>query len=384
MAEPTIAYIGLGSNLGDRSGTIESALAALQGHADIEVIRRSELRETPPLGDGSQGSYRNGVCEIRTTLAPDALLGVLRATEDALGRRRDGKWTSRTIDLDLLLFGQEVVRTAELTVPHAQMHLRSFVLDGLCRLDRDFVHPVLGEPMHVLAERLNGADFALDPSVPQLVSVAGIIGVGKTTLANNLAGMLAAAVWREPYDTNPYMPEVYAGRKELALDSQLYFLVNRADQLARDALAGGTIFLTDYVFEKELIYARRLLNGEQLKLYESIYRSFTDRVASPVLVIYLEDSPQECLMRIHRRNRPYEQDITAGFLEQLHGDYEHLFSDWHRCPVIRVPAATLIGGGDAAVEHLAGQVRAYVRANDRAAAAAVCESDTNGSSQDNR
>jgi len=384
MAEPTIAYIGLGSNLGDRRQTIESAVAALDGHADIEVTRRSELRETPPLGDVSQERYLNGVCEIRTTLRPEELLGALRQIEDALGRKRNGRWTSRTIDLDLLLFGQEVVSTAELTVPHAQMHLRSFVLDGLRRLAPDFVHPVLGEPVRELAERLNGADFALDPGVPQLVSVAGIIGVGKTTLANKLAGMLGTSVLREPYDTNPYMPEVYAGRKEFALDSQLYFLVNRADQLARDALAAGRIFVTDYVFEKELIYAQRLLNGQQLKLYESIYRAFVDRVASPVLVIYLMDSPEECLTRIHRRNRSYEQDIRADFLARLHGDYEQLFADWRTCPVVRVPAGELISGGDAAVEHLAGQVRAYVATEERAAVAAVCESDTDGRGKNNR
>ena len=216
------------------------------------------------------------------------------------------------------------------------------------------------------------------------MSVAGIIGVGKTTLASKLAGMLEGPVLREPYDTNPYMPEVYAGRKEFALDSELYFLVNRAEQLARDALSAGRIFVTDYVFEKELIYAGRLLNGQQLKLHESIYRAFVDRVAAPVLVIYLLDSPEECLTRIHRRNRPYEQEITAGFLAQLHSDYEKLFADWRTCPVMRVPAGELISGGDAAVERLAGQVRAYVATEERPAVAAVCENRTDGSSQDNR
>jgi len=384
MAEPTIAYIGLGGNLGDRRRTIENAVAALQGRADIEVLRRSELRETPPLGDVSQERYLNGVCEIRTTLGPEELLGALREIEDALGRERNGRWTSRTIDLDLLVFGQEVVRTAELTVPHPQMHLRSFVLDGLCRLAPEVVHPVLGEPVRVLAERLNGADFALDPGAPQLVSVAGIIGVGKTTLADKLAGLLGTSVLREPYDTNPYMPQVYAGRKEFALDSELYFLVNRAEQLARDTLAAGRIFVTDYVFEKELIYARRLLNDQQLTLHESIYRAFVDRVAAPVLVIYLMDSPEECLTRIHRRNRPYEQEITADFLTRLHSDYEQLFADWRTCPVMRVPAGELISGGDAAVERLAGQVRAYVATEERAAVAAVCENRTDERSKDNR
>jgi len=384
MAEPTIAYIGLGGNLGDRARFIESALAVLTAAERIEVTRVSDLWETPPLSGADQPNYLNGVCEVKTTLGAPGLLGVLQATEAVLGRRHDGTWTSRIIDLDLLLFGAHIIKTDDLIVPHPQMHLRSFVLDGLCRLAPDFVHPVLGEPIRVLAERLNGADFVLNPRAAQLVSVAGIIGVGKTTLASKLAGLLGTSALCEPYDTNPYMPKVYAGRKEFALDSELYFLVNRAAQVARDALTGGKVFVTDYVFEKELIYARRLLNDQQLKLHESIYRAFVDRVAAPVLVIYLMDSPAECLERIHRRNRPYEQEITADFLTRLHSDYEQLFADWRICPVMRVPAGELICGGDAAVERLAGQVKAYIATAERAAVAAVGENRTDGRSKDNR
>jgi deoxyadenosine/deoxycytidine kinase len=235
----------------------------------------------------------------------------------------------------------------------------------------------------VLAERLNGADFARDARVPQLVSIAGIIGVGKTTLANKLAGLLDAKVLREPYDTNPYMPEVYAGRRELALDSQLYFLVNRAEQLSAEALGTDDAFLTDYVFAKELIYARRLLSERQLRLYESIYRSFADRVTPPVLVVYLQDSPAACLERVHRRNRPYEQEITAAFLTQLQGDYERLFADWRVCPVVRAGASALIAGGDAAVERVAAQVKAYIAADDAMVVAAPT-SEPDGNSEDNR
>jgi 2-amino-4-hydroxy-6-hydroxymethyldihydropteridine diphosphokinase len=381
MTKATIAYIGLGSNLGERAEYIGNAVASLSRHEGIEVARVSELRETPPLGDLDQPAYLNGVCEIRTTLAPDELLGALQATEDALGRRRHGKWTARVIDLDLLLFGDQVIHRGNLTVPHPEMHLRSFVLGGLCQLAPDLVHPVLGESIRVLAERLNGADFVRDAQVPQLVSVAGIIGVGKTTLANKLAGLLEAQVLREPYDTNPYMPQVYAGHKELALDSQLYFLVNRAEQLSGRALAPQNVFLMDYVFAKELIYARRLLNDRQLELYESIYRSFADKVMPPVLAIYLSDSPEACLRRVRQRNRPYEQEITVPFLAQLRDDYDRLFADWQTCPLLRVSASALIDGADAAVRHLAAQVRAYVAARDATAAVIACESETNGSNQ---
>jgi deoxyguanosine kinase len=360
MNEWVTAYIGLGSNLGDRERTIRAALQMLGGNGSIEVTRVSGLRETAPLGRKEQRDYLNGVAEIRTRLEPPELLGRLKAVEAALGRQPHDKWASRTIDLDLLLYGNRIVRENGLTVPHPDVHLRAFVLDGLCQLNPDLIHPLLKEPVSELSQRVDGGNFVLDPAAPQLISVAGVIGVGKTTLARKLGEVLQAPVLLEPYDTNPFLREVYAGKCELALDSQLYFLVHRSQQLDREVLPPGRIAITDYVFEKEMIYARRLLNPAQLALYESIYRTFAERVTPPALVIYLYDTPAHCLERIHRRSRPYEQGVSLEFLEALDRGYQDLFAHWKACPVIRVPAARLTGYADAVVEQLVFQVKAYV------------------------
>lgn len=354
------AYIGLGSNLGDRERSIRDALGMLGGNGSIEVARVSDIQETAPLGQVEQPRYLNGVAEIRTDLKPAELLAKLKATEAALGRQPNTSWQSRPIDLDLLLYGDEVVNVSGLTVPHPDIHLRSFVLDGLCQLNPQLVHPVLKESVSELSRRLGGGSFLLDPKAPQVVSIAGVIGVGKTTLARKLAEVLPAEVLPEPYDTNPFLPQVYAGKSELALDSQLYFLVNRAEQLSPDRLTRGKVFVTDYVFDKELIYARRLLDGHQLQLYERVYPAFVRKAAKPTLVIYLEDSPCNCLDRIHGRNRPYEQTMGLGFLESLDGDYKRLFADWKASPVIRVPASELTGYASDVVERLVHQVRAYI------------------------
>jgi 2-amino-4-hydroxy-6-hydroxymethyldihydropteridine diphosphokinase len=377
MTEQVTAYIGLGSNLGDRAGSIRKALARLGDSGRVEVTRVSDLKETSPLGEMAQPKYLNGVAEVRTALTPDELLQALKATEAALGRGPHGKWEPRPIDLDLLLFGGQVIDTNELVVPHPQMHLRTFVLHGLSRIDPQIVHPLLGETVGELARRLGGGDFVIRPEAPQLVSVAGIIGAGKTTLARKLADMLAGELLQEPYDTNPFLPEVYAGKRELALDSQLYFLVNRARQIGRDLLRPGQVFVTDYVFEKEPIYARLLLDVEQLGLYESIYQPFAQRVTTPALVVYLEDSPRSCLERIHQRNRPYEQRITLEFLEELDGQYRRLFAGWKACPVIRIPVSTLSGYDEAVLEHVVRQVKAYVAWNDRSGGGTreVCSTD---------
>lgn len=360
MAERIAACIGLGSNLGDRRRSIREALTALDRRPDIEVTRVSDVKETPPLGQASEPHYLNAVAEIHTTLTPEGLLGVLMATEDVLGRTRRGRWGPRTIDLDLLLFGRQIVHLPHLIVPHPQMHLRSFVLDGLCQLDGQIVHPLFHEPVCELARRLGGCDFVLDPAGPQLVSIGGPIGVGKTTLVKRLAAALDGQVLLEPYDTNPFLAKVYAGRKDLALDSQLYFLLHRADQLRAEALSQERVSLTDYVFPKELIYARRLLDTDQLALYERVYEVFARTVKAPALVIYLTDSPARCLERIHRRNRPYEQQIALDFLEALHQDYERLFERWRACPRIRLSASKVGTNDEAAIEHVALQVKAYI------------------------
>jgi len=331
--------------------------------SDIEVARASEIIETTPLaqapdsqnrGQAEQPEYLNAVAELMTTLGPDELHKTLADIETTLGRVHQEKWSPRTIDLDILLFGQEVIDSPHLTIPHLQMHVRSFVLKGLCQLNGDLVHPVMKESVTELADRLNGCDFAPNPDLPQLVSIAGVIGVGKTTLAGKLADRLVCKVLFEPYDTNPFLPEVYAGKKELALDSQLYFLTSRVEQLGRSLMTQGQIRISDYVFDKELIYARRLLDAQQLALYEEIYLPLAAKVTAPVLVIYMIDSPQNCLERIHRRNRPYEQQIELRFLETLSSDYGRLFADWKTCPVIRVPKSE-----DADIQHLAEQIRYY-------------------------
>jgi deoxyadenosine/deoxycytidine kinase len=122
------------------------------------------------------------------------------------------------------------------------------------------------------------------------------------------------------------------------------------------------VFVTDYIFDKELIYARRLLDGDQLKLYEGIYPPFAEKAATPSVVVYLEDSPGNCLARIHSRNRSYEQRMKIEFLEALDGDYKRLFANWRTSPVIRVPASRLTGYADDVVAHLVRQVRAYLPA----------------------
>jgi 2-amino-4-hydroxy-6-hydroxymethyldihydropteridine diphosphokinase len=354
------AYIGLGSNLGDRHKNIDAALGLLGDSADIELVQVSSIIETEPLGDSEHPQYLNGVAQIKTTLPAEQLHKKMGEIEITLGRVRPDKWSPRTIDLDLLLFGDQIIQSNTLTVPHRQMHLRTFVLAGLCELNGDLLHPVIGVSMKELLSRLNGGDFAINPKVPQLISVAGIIGVGKTTLTTKLSDMLGCKYLLEPYDKNPFLSDVYAGNKDLALDSQLFFLAGRINQTAAGSLRPSELAVSDYVFEKELIYARRLLDERQLALYEDIYHHIDSQGSKAVLVIYLADSASGCLERIHQRNRPYEQQIELDFLQTLSDDYEKLFADWKSCPVIRLSVSEFDCRSDDDVSDLLKQIKRYV------------------------
>ncbi len=363
MTQHTTVYIGLGSNLGEREKFIRNAVKMLDEAENIEVFRVSDIIETSPLGQMNQPKYLNAVAEIETSLNAEYLYKMLVDIEKMLGREKKEKWASRIIDLDLLLFGREIINTPNLIVPHPQMHLRSFVLKGMCELNPELVHPVINESMKELTGRLNGFDYVLNPDIQQVISVGGIIGVGKTTLAEKLAKLLGGKLLLEAYDTNPYMPEVYAGKKQYALDSQLYFLTTRTEQLNPGVLTTGQIAISDYVFDKELIYARRLLDARQLRLYERTFPPLAEQVIPPVLVIYLQDSPRDCLERIHKRNRPYEQKIELKFLEALDSDYQQLFKNWKACPVIRKQMSQFDCTRDSDLQDLASQIKCYIATN---------------------
>lgn len=359
-SQTTTAYIALGANLGDRKANIEAAARLLDSCERITLTGLSTLVETEPLGPTDQPKYMDAVACIETDLSPQALFEKMVSIEQGLGRVRGEKWGPRTIDVDLVLYGSEVISSPALTVPHSQMHLRSFVLKSMCQLNGELMHPVLKRSINELAARLNGGDFSLSPDRAQLISIAGVIGVGKTTLACGLAEALGCAMIAEAYDTNPYMPQVYAGRQDLALDSQLYFLNSRTEQLDKNKLAAGAAVVSDYVFDKEMIYATRTLSAAQLESYVHRHDRVAGAVAKPVLVVYLYDSPAACLKRIDLRNRPYEKQIDLDTLQAFAQDYDRLFAGWRQSPVIRLDASRFNCTDAAEVRILADEVRHYV------------------------
>ena len=148
----TRAFVGIGSNLGDREATIRHALSELARVPGVQVVRVSMLRETDPVGITDQPRFLNGAAEIETTLDARGLLDALLAVERTLGRLRTGpRFGPRTIDLDLLVFGGEILDEPGLHVPHPRLHERRFALQPLADLDPRLEIPGRGTVATLLA-----------------------------------------------------------------------------------------------------------------------------------------------------------------------------------------------------------------------------------------
>ncbi|HKX47215.1 MAG TPA: 2-amino-4-hydroxy-6-hydroxymethyldihydropteridine diphosphokinase [Gaiellaceae bacterium] len=147
----TVAYVGLGANVGPREVTLLRAVDLLTEEDDVEVLAVSQLRETDPVGIVDQPRFLNGVAQIETSLPPRALLELLLRTEQSLGREREERWGPRTVDLDLLVYGDLTVDEPGLRVPHPRLHERRFALEPLAELDPELDVPGLGSVSAVLA-----------------------------------------------------------------------------------------------------------------------------------------------------------------------------------------------------------------------------------------
>ena len=148
----TTAFVGIGSNLGDRETNLRRAIELLSAEEGIDVVGVSEIRETEPVGPVEQGPFLNGAVQLETALPPGKLLKRLLSVESRLGRVRAERWGPRTIDLDLLLYGDERIDEPGLSVPHPRLHERRFVLEPLTDLDPGLRIPGQGSASTLLAE----------------------------------------------------------------------------------------------------------------------------------------------------------------------------------------------------------------------------------------
>lgn len=151
-----IAYLSLGSNMGDKVSYIQQAVSFLQESGEVTLVRSSTLYETEPWGYKNQDWFVNAVIEVKTKFSPQELLAHCQAVEKKLGRGRNPAipWGERTIDIDILFYGTQIISEPDLKIPHVHMHERAFVLVPLLELIPEFKHPVLDKTILELHEEL--------------------------------------------------------------------------------------------------------------------------------------------------------------------------------------------------------------------------------------
>jgi len=176
------------------------------------------------------------------------------------------------------------------------------------------------------------------PAKYRYIVVEGPIGVGKTSLAHRLAQRIGASLLLEKPDTNPFLPKFYENPARHALATQLFFLFQRGDEVRELAQMDmfHTATVADYLFEKDMLFARLNLNEQEFSLYQQIYRSLQLQVPPPDLVIYLQADPQVLVERVYSRAKSYEQNISADYLQRLSQSYSDFFYHYTAAPVLTV------------------------------------------------
>ena len=184
----------------------------------------------------------------------------------------------------------------------------------------------------------NPIDIKEFDRLPQFIAVEGPIGAGKTTLTNLLADSLNYETFLEQPSENPFLPDFYINPSQAALATQLFFLFQRVKQIQE--LKQGDIFLnkrvSDFLLDKDKLFAKATLSSEELKLYEQIYQYLAIDLPTPDLVIYLQASTKTLYERVMHRGIEMEKTISFDYLELLNETYKEFFFEYERSPVLIV------------------------------------------------
>lgn len=175
-------------------------------------------------------------------------------------------------------------------------------------------------------------------SEPRYIAIEGVIGAGKTTLATLLSERLSADLVLEQFEINPFLEKFYKDRRRYAFQTQIFFLVNRYIQ--QQNLLQSNLFkeylVSDYIFEKDKIFAYLNLEGEELKLYETLATQLEKNILKPDLVIFLKASVDRLMENIRKRDRSFERNIQRSYIEQLYEAYDHFFFAYKSTPLLIV------------------------------------------------
>ena len=328
--------LSIGSNYGNRFENIESCLQLIH-HQVATVVKVSKVYESPSWGFKSDPFYNIAVV-VHTYDSADIILNKVLAIESQMGRVRNENsgYQSRSIDIDIIAFDNEIINTAQLKVPHPLMQERIFVLKPMLDLNLEWIHPILNQ---TVAELLFATDdksdcIAVKSIASPLQNIAlehfnyvafeGNIGAGKTTLATKIAEDFNAKSVLERFADNPFLPKFYKDQNRYAFPLEMSFLADRYKQLSDD-LSQFDLFkdfvVADYHIFKSLIFAKITLAEDEYRLYSNLFHIIYKEMPKPDLYVYLYQNSERLLQNRKKRGRSYEQEIEADYLDKINTGY---------------------------------------------------------------
>ena len=336
MKSPRSVYIALGSNEGNKLSLLQKAVDSIQKKIG-EVVQVSPVYETPAWGfEGN--AFLNACIEVMSRFSAEEILSLLLGIEKQMGRERksgDG-YQNRPIDLDILLFEEEIVSSEVLQVPHPAMQERNFVLQPLADIAAEAKHPVKKLKIkELLAQSPDTAEVnqinerLKKPEKPTFsrynyVAVEGNIGAGKTSFATMVSQDFNAKLILERFKDNPFLPKFYEDQPRYAFPLEMSFLADRYQQLSDD-LAQYDLFkdfvISDYDVFKSLIFAKITLHEDEYLLYQKLFHLMYKELVKPDLYVYLYQNTERLLENIRKRGRDYEQNIQQDYLANINKSY---------------------------------------------------------------
>jgi 2-amino-4-hydroxy-6-hydroxymethyldihydropteridine diphosphokinase len=328
--------LSIGSNQGNRLENIQSCINLI--HQEVgTVIQVSRLYETPSWGFESDAFY-NCALLLHSNSSAQKILGQVLKVEKKLGRIRTGQqgYQSRIIDIDLIVFDDQVIESEKLLIPHPLMQNRKFVLLPMQDLKLNWKHPVLHKTVSELIAITpddSVCSVVQDLKKPleeipleqfNYIAFEGNIGAGKTTLVQKIAEDFNAKTVLERFADNPFLPKFYKDRNRYAFPLEMSFLADRYQQLSDD-LAQFDLFkdfvIADYHIFKSLIFAKITLAEDEYRLYRNLFDIIYKEMPKPDLYVYLYQNTDRLLQNIKKRGRNYEQNISAEYLDKINNGY---------------------------------------------------------------
>jgi len=328
-------YLSLGSNKGDKLSHLQYAINLI-GEKIGHIIKVSSVYKTKSWGFNSDDFF-NVCLEVSTSLNPERLIETVLKLENKLGRERfeSTKYQDRIIDIDILLFDDEIIFYNNLKVPHPKMLERKFVLVPLTEIAPNVIHPIEKKTILICLQNCNdsGEIEKIDQKLKRPISlvekynyiaIEGNIGSGKTTLANRIGDDFNAKLVLERFADNPFLPKFYKDEERYAFPLEMSFLADRYHQLTDD-LAQFDLFknfiVSDYYIFKSLIFAQITLPKEEYGLYRKMFDIMYKEISKPDIYIYLYQNTDRLIDNIKKRGRDYEQNIQTEYLEKIHKGY---------------------------------------------------------------